>query len=126
MSTCSALKRIALGGKGEHGRLYNQGVLSVIGQIESKGSFDPDPIKLVAGVQTDLERGAHATTQQEQEQAQEMAQARGWTLKEAVQFAAGVAQAESLLSRYKRKKRVLHSPHLVSSQRDHGPFGTDN
>ena len=41
------LKELASGGRGPRGRLYDAGVLSVVGQVERTGGFIPDPAKLV-------------------------------------------------------------------------------
>jgi hypothetical protein len=99
-----SLKKTALGGKGGRGQLYDQGVLSVIKKIEAEGSFDRDPITLVCFVQEDLALGAKASTKEEQVRAQQLAQERGLTFAEAVEYGHGVAAAENLLSAYKRDK----------------------
>ncbi|HEY7311924.1 MAG TPA: helix-turn-helix transcriptional regulator [Gemmataceae bacterium] len=102
--TLLSLKRTALKG-GEKGRLYDKGVLSVINQIESKGSFDPDlTANLLDAAYVDQGLGANMLTVEERVQAQELLQRCGWTLEEGKQYAAGVKDAQTLLAVYRSKK----------------------
>jgi hypothetical protein len=99
----SGLKQIAEAG-GERGPRYDQGVLSVIRQIEDRGCFDPDPIKQLAGIHYALKMRANIITPEEVRQAEEMARERGWTLEEGAQYAAGVMDAEKNLAAYSSTK----------------------
>ena len=94
------LKELASAGRGPRGRLYDAGVLSVVGQVERQGGFAPDPIKLVYGVHACLERGYGVLAAGELEEAERMCRARGWSLEEGAQYAAGVRDAEALLADY--------------------------
>jgi hypothetical protein len=96
-----SLKRIALSGRGEYGPLYDQGVLSVIQQIETTGSFTPSPLTLMCSVNRVIQLDANALSHDEIAQATAMAQARGWTLEEGARYAAGVQAAESALAFYR-------------------------
>jgi hypothetical protein len=97
------LKQLAEAG-GDRGPLYDQGVLSVIRQIERRGCFDPDPIKQLAGIHHALKTQPKVVTPEEARRAEEMAKQRGWTLGEAAQYAAGVMDAEKNLAAYGDKK----------------------
>src|SRR5262245_39358031 len=77
------LKAVALSGRGEHGPLYDQGILAVIGRIECEGSFTPDPFRRAWGVSA-LQR-AKAITPEEVAEVERMCQASGWTLEQGAQ-----------------------------------------
>ena len=94
------LKELAAAGRGPRGRLYDAGVLSVVAQVEAKGGFTPDPVTLVYGVHAWLERGSGVLEAGELDRAERMCRARGWSLKEGAQYAAGVRDAEALLADY--------------------------
>jgi len=94
------LKELASAGRGPRGRLYDAGVLSVVGQVEASGGFAPDPVTLVYGVNACLERGVGVLEAGELERAERMCTARGWSLDEGAQYAAGVRDAEALLADY--------------------------
>jgi hypothetical protein len=94
------LKELASAGRGPRGRLYDAGVLWVVGQVERTGGFSPDPIKLAYGVHACLQRGHGVIAPGELAEAQRMCQARGWSLDEGAQYAAGVRDAEALLADY--------------------------
>jgi hypothetical protein len=92
------LKEIALNGS-ERGALYDQGVLSVISQIEKEGSFTANPALILRLVECGVR-----ITDSENEDAERILRERGWSLAEGVEYANGIAQAQGLLSHYKRNK----------------------
>jgi hypothetical protein len=91
-----SLKRIALNG-GEYGPYYDQGVLSVITQIEGTGKFIPNPLRGLAF----LKHNPNILTAEEKENFERALQLRGWTLDEGVAYSNGIEAAEIELYRYK-------------------------
>src|SRR5262245_14714424 len=103
LSSCGMLqnlKELAAAGRGPPGRLYDAGVLSVVGQVEATGGFAPGPVARVYGVHACLERGRGVLEAGELALAERLCTARGWSLEEGAQYAAGVRDAEALLADY--------------------------
>ena len=86
---------------GEFGPYFDQGVLSVLGQIESAGSYAADPIRIADAVyQADAAGMAGMVTAEERERAERLALEKGWSLQACAEFARGVMHAESRLAAY--------------------------
>jgi hypothetical protein len=97
----TGLRAVALKG-GEHGPDYDQGVLSVIRQIEQTGSWEGSVMVVFLPVPSpDALRTCF--TQEELAEAERMRLALGLTPEQAEQYARGVFAAQHTLQSYKRK-----------------------
>jgi hypothetical protein len=98
------LKQIATKG-GERGPLYDQGVLSVIRQIEQCGYYTPDRTAgVICLLLTEQNGGPELLTKAEREKAQRLLKERGWTLKQAVEYFDGIECAEKLMFHLKKNE----------------------
>lgn len=89
------LKNIALKG-GEFGPHFDQGILSVISQIEKTGKFIPNPLRGLALLQI-----PGTLSPEEKENFENALRSHGWTLDEGVAYSKGVEAAEIELANYK-------------------------
>jgi hypothetical protein len=98
------LKTAAKNG-GKRGPYYDRGMLFVISQIETTGGFTPDAaVDAVYAVHLVENRALSALrlTAKERELATETLSRLGLNMDQAGQYAAGVKQAQTALSAYKR------------------------
>ncbi len=97
------LKEIATRG-GERGPLYDQGVLSVVAQIEQSGTYKPSRLLSLIDLCRNPELVRSSLTAAEVEELEQVLASRGWTLAQGAEFAAGVSAAESTLQQYRLKR----------------------
>jgi hypothetical protein len=96
------LRAVALKG-GEYGPLFDQGVLSIINQIDETGSFVPGIAAILIDMQSNPKAAEQCYTPEERAEALALTRERGWTLEEGVEFGKGVFHALTLLRGYLRK-----------------------
>jgi hypothetical protein len=99
------LKQIAFRG-GEKGPIFDQGVLTIINEIEASGHFARGGIASILSLMQ-LEQttvGARLLTDEERSAGYQFIAQNGWTLDQGSQYANGVFFAEGLLNCYQRAK----------------------
>jgi hypothetical protein len=97
------LKGIATRG-GERGPLYDQGVLSVIAQIEQLGAYKPSRFLPLIDLGRNPLAARSYLLPAEIAGLEHFLASRGWTVAEGAEFAAGVSAAESTLKHYRSEK----------------------
>jgi hypothetical protein len=101
--TLLALKQIAEAG-GERGPLYDEGVLSVVRQVEAQEHFVRNPIcGPLTAMQLQQQTQANILTPDELDQGRRFLEARGWTLDQSFQYVCGVKDAENHLAHLRRE-----------------------
>lgn len=97
------LRSIALQGKGGKGPFYDQGVLSVISQIDEKGCFTPSVVRIVADIHRRPTVAESCYTPQESAAALRIIQEMGYTLEQGAEYADGIHTAEEHLSHFRQE-----------------------
>ncbi len=95
-----SLKGIATRG-GERGPLYDQGVLSVISQIEQSGTYKPSRLLPLINLGRNPDFARSYLTTNEMTELEEELVSRGWSPEQGAEYAAGVDAAETTLNHYR-------------------------
>src|SRR5207244_2679575 len=99
----TGFRAVALKG-GEYGPYFDQGVLSVIRQIEETGSWEPNIMVAFIPMSSNPDAIKSCFTKEELAEAEQKCIALGLTPQQAEQYARGVFAGQHTLKQYKRKK----------------------
>lgn len=98
--TLLAIKTAAAAGTGR-GVLYDQGLMSVVEQVETGGVYSPNNLRSLIALGTLPDLAALTLTPEERDElARELAH-RGWTADQAIEYARGVEDGEAALAAYR-------------------------
>ena len=95
-----ALKGTATRG-GEHGPLYDQGVLYVIAQIEQSGFYMTSRLLPLIDLGGNPELARSILSSAERRELEQELASRGWSPAQGAEYAAGISAAENMLEQYR-------------------------